>query len=198
MATCIVTEIKDHFNTSKNWPAALGVAIFGTIFGSIYYTQSGFDILDIVDHYGATFVAFNLVIFELITFCYIYGVDRLCRDIQFMLKFRPGIYWRVCWRFLTPAMIFGLVVYYYYDLYNGDDSHEWESKYPVAARYVGYLLATSALCHLPIIMIYEIYRSEGDTLSEKIKGAFSPLSTWGPRDEKLQVTYQQFMREEEM
>lgn len=195
MATCIVTEIKDHFNTNKNWPAALGVAICGVLFGSVYYTQSGFDILDLVDHYGATFVAFNLVFFELLTFCHIYGVDRLCLDIKFMLKFRPGPYWRICWRFLTPALTFGLVSYYYYDLYHGEKK-DFGSKFPDGARYAGYLLAASALCQFPIIMIYEIYRSEGDTLVEKIREAFKPLSKWGPRDEKLQLTYQQFLCEE--
>jgi solute carrier family 6 (neurotransmitter transporter, glycine) member 5/9 len=39
MTSCLVTEIKDHFHQVKNWQATLIVAIFGTIFGSIYYTQ---------------------------------------------------------------------------------------------------------------------------------------------------------------
>lgn len=191
MTSCIVTEVKDHFHSVKNWQAALGVAICGVFFGSIYYTQSGLHILDLVDYYGATFVAFNLVIFELITFCYIYGVDRLCLDIKFMLKFRPGFYWRICWRFLTPSLMAFLVLYYYYNMFFNDD----DNGFPLIARLVGYFLATSALCHLPIIMIYEIYRSDGETIVEKIKDAFSPLSNWGPRDEKLQLTYQQYLRE---
>lgn len=39
MTSCIVTEIRDHFKKVKNWQAALGVAFFGTLFGSIYLTQ---------------------------------------------------------------------------------------------------------------------------------------------------------------
>jgi solute carrier family 6 (neurotransmitter transporter, glycine) member 5/9 len=39
MTSCLVTEIKDHFHQVKNWQATLIVAIFGTFFGSIYYTQ---------------------------------------------------------------------------------------------------------------------------------------------------------------
>jgi solute carrier family 6 (neurotransmitter transporter, glycine) member 5/9 len=191
MASCIITEIKDHFRSVKNWQAALLVSLFGMCFGSIYYTQSGLSILSLVDHYGATFVAFNLVIFELCTFCYIYGVDRLCLDVQFMLKFRPSFYWRICWRFLTPALTLFLVVYYYNELFTGED----ENNFPFQAKIVGYILATSALCQLPLIMIYEIYKSDGKTLTEKIKKAFSPLSNWGPRDEKLQLTYQQYLLE---
>lgn len=191
MASCIITEIKDHFRSVKNWQAALMVAVFGMCFGSIYYTQSGMHILDLVDYYGATFVAFNLVIFELCTFCYIYGVDRLCLDVKFMLKFRPSFYFRVCWRFLTPALTAFLVGYYYYNMFTKED----KNGFPAGAKIIGYILATAALCQLPLIMIYEVYRSNGETLSEKIKEAFSPLSNWGPRDEKLNLTYRQYLRE---
>lgn len=39
------------------------------------------------------------------------GVDRLCRDIEFMINVKPGIYWRVCWAFLTPLLMFVILIY---------------------------------------------------------------------------------------
>lgn len=39
------------------------------------------------------------------------GVNRLCRDIEFMISVKPGIYWRVCWAFLTPIMMFTILIY---------------------------------------------------------------------------------------
>jgi len=38
-ASCLVTEIRDHFRIVKNWQATIGVAVFGIVCGSIYYTQ---------------------------------------------------------------------------------------------------------------------------------------------------------------
>jgi len=43
LASCLVTEIRDHFKMVKTWHAALGVAVLGTICGSIYYTQVTFN-----------------------------------------------------------------------------------------------------------------------------------------------------------
>lgn len=39
------------------------------------------------------------------------GVNRLCRDIEFMINVKPGIYWRVCWAFLTPLLMFTILIY---------------------------------------------------------------------------------------
>lgn len=167
MTSCIVTEIRDHFKKVKNWQAGLGVAICGTIFGSIYYTQSGLHILALVDYYGATFVAFNLVVFELCTFCYIYGVDRICKDIKFMLGFCPNLYWRVCWKYLTPGLMTFLVCYYYWNF--NDQKKENLGKdedYTTGSFIAGWSLALAGLIQLPAFAIYEIYRFKAPSLKE--------------------------------
>lgn len=33
------------------------------------------------------------------------GIQRFCRDIHMMLGFKPGIYFRACWLFLSPATL---------------------------------------------------------------------------------------------
>lgn len=165
MTSCIVTEIRDHFKSVKNWQAGLGVALCGTVFGSIYYTQSGLHILDLVDYYGATFIAFNLVIFELVTFCYIYGVERMCKDIQFMLGFRPSIYWRICWKYLTPGLTAFLVAYYYYDEYQKKKVMTVD-PYPTGAYIAGWCLALAGLIQLPAIAIYKVCTHDAPTLRE--------------------------------
>lgn len=113
-----------------------------------------------VDHYGATFIAFNLVIFELGTFCYIYGVERICKDIEFMLGFRPNLYWRICWKYLTPGTTAFLVAYYYWDF------HSDVAGFPIGAHLFGMLLTFVGLVQLPAIAAYQVYKSEGATLIE--------------------------------
>lgn len=191
MTSSIVTGVRDHFHSVTHWQGILGVAFIGIVCGSMYYTQSGMHLIGLVDHYGATFVVFNLVIFELGTFCYIYGVDRLCKDIKFMLGFEPGYYWTICWRYLTPASTLFLVLYYYYGLFFEDDGN----GFPLGATLFGYFLATLALSHLPLIAMYEIYRADGTNYREKFKNAFRPLPQWGPRDQKLRYEYQQYLKD---
>jgi len=33
------------------------------------------------------------------------GVDRFADDIASMIGFRPGIYWRICWKFIAPCFL---------------------------------------------------------------------------------------------
>lgn len=33
------------------------------------------------------------------------GVDRFSNDIQQMTGFKPGLYWRLCWKFVSPAFL---------------------------------------------------------------------------------------------
>lgn len=184
----ITTAIQDNFKCVKNWQAALCVAIYGIISGSIYYTQSGQEILGLVDDYGVTFVTFNLAILEIVTFCYIYGVERILTDVKFMLGFTPGMYWQVCWKYLTPIFLIVLLIYDYVMKALSDS----ESEYPLGARLFGYALAALALIHLPLVMIIECCNSEGENWNEKIKKAFSPLPDWGPSgNKKLLAKYQE-------
>lgn len=67
--------------------------------------------LNLVDHFGGTFLVFILAIFELMGVFWIYGLDNICDDVEFMLNRRPGQYWRICWVFITP--IFMLIIFVY-------------------------------------------------------------------------------------
>ncbi len=34
------------------------------------------------------------------------GVNRFCGDLEAMLGFRPGIFWRLCWCCISPVFLF--------------------------------------------------------------------------------------------
>lgn len=61
-------------------------------------------ILDIVDFFGAQWVAFVFAIAELIAVFYVYGTNRFGKDIEFMLGFQPGIYWTACWKIIVSIL----------------------------------------------------------------------------------------------
>ncbi|KAG5669729.1 hypothetical protein PVAND_000024 [Polypedilum vanderplanki] len=190
MMSCIMTVIRDRFKKVKNWHAALGFAIFGTLCGSIYMTPGGQSVLKLVDYYGASFIAFVLAIAELYTFSYIYGVDRFCKDIEFMLGFRPNIYWRTCWRFITPGLMSIILAYTLFTLEPLQDNG---ADYPQIAYIIGWCISALGLIQLPAFAIFAICKQKGDNLWEKIKGAFSPMHKWGPRDPATNAKYKEFL-----
>jgi solute carrier family 6 (neurotransmitter transporter, glycine) member 5/9 len=83
----------------------------GFSIGIVYVTPGGQYILTLVDFFGAGFIAFVLAIGELAAISWIYGVDRFCHDIEFMLGFRPNFYWRWCWRVVTPGLMIIILLY---------------------------------------------------------------------------------------
>lgn len=135
MASCIMTVIRDRFPQVKCWKVVLGIAFVGVTVGCIYTTpvriifndsfiyllltiivflQGGQFLINFLDFYGASFVALIMAIVELLTVSWIYGVDRLCKDIEFMLGRKTGLYWRICWGFITPGTMIGILGYFIY------------------------------------------------------------------------------------
>lgn len=39
-------------------------------------------------------------------------MNRLCRDVEFMIGHRPGAYWRLCWGFITPVFMLIILIYF--------------------------------------------------------------------------------------
>lgn len=49
--------------------------------------------------------------FDVCIYCLLAGVNRLCRDIEFMSGRRTGLYWRLCWGLITPAVMITILLY---------------------------------------------------------------------------------------
>lgn len=86
--------------------------------------------LNLVDHFGTSFIAFVLAIAELVAIGWIYGVDRFCRDTEFMSGRNPGLYWRICWGILTPSL---MVVIFFYTFVTYTPLTYKQYSYPEAA-----------------------------------------------------------------
>lgn len=64
-----------------------------------------------IDFYGVSFVALVLAVPELITFGWIYGVERLCLDIKFMRNVETSLYFRLTWRIVSPLLMLTILIY---------------------------------------------------------------------------------------
>lgn len=67
--------------------------------------------LTLVDEYGGVFLVLGLAIFEIVTIVWIYGLENICLDIEFMTKRHVGFYWRICWGIITPLCMIFLFLY---------------------------------------------------------------------------------------
>ena len=65
----------------------------------------------LVDALGGGMVIFALAILEMVGVSWIYGLLRIIRDVNFMLKRKIGIYWMFCWGFFIPLALSGIFAY---------------------------------------------------------------------------------------
>ncbi|XP_023170220.1 sodium-dependent nutrient amino acid transporter 1 isoform X2 [Drosophila hydei] len=195
MTSCTVTAIRDRFPNFKQWQCSLLIAVVSFGIGLIYITPGGQYMLTLVDFFGASMIALVLGIAELYTIGWIYGTDRLCKDIEFMLGRKVGLYWRLCWGVFTPLIMTIILIYFYatYEplIYNNQ-------PFPTWAYGVGWTITAFGVMQLPLWMLVAIIREPGNTLGEKIRGAFRPKKNWGPSDPLLREQYNKQIEHELM
>lgn len=170
--------------------------------------------ISIVDFFGAQWVAFIFAIAELLAVFYIYGTDRFCKDIEFMLGFRPGFYWRACWKvvvstipsnrktkslitnlfiFQTPLIMISILIFTLNGFELPKDNNE--KNFPTIVYVFGWSLTTLCLIQFPIFAFVSIIKQKGNKFMEQVKKAFQPLNNWGPQDPKISIRYNNYLNE---
>lgn len=190
MTSCTMTAIRDNFTKIPTWLCALVISIIGFCIGLCYVTPGGQFIVNLVDEFGATMICLILGIAELLCIGWIYGVDRICKDAEFMIGKNPSIYWRICWGIVTPLIMTVILIYklalYTLPTYN-------KTVYPDWAYAIGFTITAVGILQVPLWALYAIKKQNGNTIWEKITGAFNPQVNWGPRDPHLLEQYKKMI-----
>lgn len=133
MTMVMVNVVQDKFPTLKHWQMVVPIATAQFLCGLIYLTpvsilmqnhftswsyrqqinlQGGQHILNLIDFYGVSFVALVLAVPELITFGWIYGIERLCLDMKFMRNVETSSYYRLTWTIVAPLLMLTILIYH--------------------------------------------------------------------------------------
>ncbi|EDL37057.1 sodium-dependent neutral amino acid transporter B(0)AT3 isoform 6 [Mus musculus] len=119
----VITPLLDMGILPKGIPKEVMTAICFTL-------QSGGYWLEIFDSFAASL---NLIIFafmEVVGVIHIYGMKRFCDDIEWMTGRRPGLYWQVTWRVVSPMLLFGIFLSYIVLLIQTPPSYKaWNPQY---------------------------------------------------------------------
>ena len=68
-------------------------------------------ILEIVDYFGGGYILFLMALIETVGVCWLYGLKRFVRDIEFMLGIRLSIYWKITWAYIAPGVLLSIFAY---------------------------------------------------------------------------------------
>ncbi|TDG44561.1 hypothetical protein AWZ03_009033 [Drosophila navojoa] len=188
MVSCLTTVLKEQFTQLKQWHIVVFISITGYLLGLLYITPGGQFVLNLLDFFGATFVALVLAIFELVAIGWVYGVKRVCRDAEFMLGIKTSIYYRICWAVITPLLMLSILVYMLV-LYEPLKYKDY--TYQSGVYVFGWGLSAFGVGQLLIWAVPAVRRQPVELgLWVRIRKAFEPLPNWGPADPKTLKRYQ--------
>eukprot|EP00079_Xenopus_tropicalis_P012744 XP_002940131.2 PREDICTED: sodium-dependent proline transporter [Xenopus tropicalis] len=179
----IVTAITDEFPyylrpKKAVFSAIICVALF--LLGLILATDGGMYWLVLLDDYSAGFGLLVIVITFGLSVSRVYGIKNFCRDIQMMLGFKPGLYFKACWIFLSPVTLMCLLAY---SILKYQPSQYGSYKFPLWSEALGILMGLLSCMMIPIGMLVAILKEEG-SLWERIRQASRPAMDWGPSMEE--------------
>ncbi|XP_065082711.1 sodium-dependent dopamine transporter isoform X2 [Ochlerotatus camptorhynchus] len=156
----IITALSDEFPKIGRNREIFVACLFSLYFvvGLASCTQGGFYFFQLLDRYAAGYSILIAVLFEAIAVSWIYGTERFCEDIRDMIGFAPGMYWRVCWKFLAPLFLLFIIIYGlvgYVPL-----SYE-DYIYPTWANVLGWCIAGSSMIMIPLVAFYKLIVTPG-------------------------------------
>uniref|UniRef100_A0A8C8WLY0 Solute carrier family 6 member 18 n=1 Tax=Panthera leo TaxID=9689 RepID=A0A8C8WLY0_PANLE len=129
----IITPLLDMGVTHRFVPKEVltGLACLVCFLSAICFTlQSGNYWLEIFDNYAAPLNLMVFAFFEVVGVAYVYGVQRFSDDIESMTGRRPGLYWQVTWKVVSPLLLLTIFVAYVATLARTPLSYKaWDTQY---------------------------------------------------------------------
>lgn len=62
--------------------------------------------LQLFDWYAASISVILICLVEIVIVGWIYGIHNFVRDVEFMIGHRVEWCWIVCWKYITPTILF--------------------------------------------------------------------------------------------
>ncbi|XP_070192957.1 sodium- and chloride-dependent taurine transporter-like [Littorina saxatilis] len=109
-------------------------------------------------------------VLEVIVVGWVYGADRFLDDIEAMIGRRPSNWWKVCWKFVVPICLVGLILWRLVDK---------GSKGADIINVCGWMMAFSPLFAVTFAMLYQLCRRPMvEPWPAKFQALLTPNGKW--------------------
>jgi len=148
------------------------------LIGLMFVTPGGQFMVAFMVYYGSSFILYLICMVEVTAISWFYGVNNFIRDLEYILGFKIGWYWKICWGGVIPIGLFAILIYTFATV--KALTHN-DTEYPVSATVCGWLLAAFAASLLPIFGVRAALKASGFTFMDKLRASVRPAEKWGPR-----------------
>lgn len=152
------------------------------IFSLIFAHGAGSYIFQLMDSFAGNYTLLIIAFCECISVSYVYGLRRFADDIELMTGSRPGIYWMLCWKFISPLAMLTILFASFMELINEGSSYPaWQAEkgitetkeWPHWCIFVAVCLIGVAIIWIPLVAICRLF---GITIVEQTDPAWFPES----------------------
>ncbi|XP_015980144.2 sodium-dependent dopamine transporter [Rousettus aegyptiacus] len=168
----VVTGLTDEFQLLHRHRElfTLFIVLVTFLLSLFCVTNGGIYVFTLLDHFAAgTSILFGVLI-EAIGVAWLYGVWRFSDDIKQMTGRRPSLYWRLCWKFVSPCFLLFVVVV---SVATSRPPRYGDYVFPEWANALGWAVAASSMCLVPVYAAYKLCSLPG-SLREKVAYAITP------------------------
>jgi len=181
IVTTVISTIVDSspklLNRRLQCTAAL--CIFAFLIGLPLCSGAGMYILQLLDNYVATWSIVIICIMECLVISFVYGPDRLLKEIEFMTGSRPSIVWKYCWIMISPLTLLFILISMFVRHAKGKGSSYDSYEYPKWADSLGLFISFLSVMFIPIAAVAQIIMGEG-SLRRRLSALLCESNDWGP------------------
>ncbi|ESO97683.1 hypothetical protein LOTGIDRAFT_104165, partial [Lottia gigantea] len=164
---CVLSALTDEFprylRTHKgSYSFRITVMVTSFLLGLPMICKGGIHLLNLVDYSVGGFPLLVIGFLELFVLNWIYGYDRFAENIEMMIGFKPQIYWKICWKYVSPiaVMVTILCNMILYKEPTFDDK-----PYPSWAVALGWLISLFPIVVVPVWALFKYCTEGGFTVS---------------------------------
>lgn len=161
----VVTGVADEFpkTVGKHRELfVLGLLSVSFLLSLATTTYGGIYMVTLMETYATGTAIMTVVLLEAIAVSWYYGIDRVSHDIRSMIRTSPGIYWTVCWKYISPLFLMFMIVM---SFLSTPELEHGNYKFPEWSKGLGWTITLSSLSLVPA---YAIYR----TITKRRKKSF--------------------------
>uniref|UniRef100_A0AAY4DB69 Transporter n=1 Tax=Denticeps clupeoides TaxID=299321 RepID=A0AAY4DB69_9TELE len=112
----VVVPLQDLNILPKTWPKEVFTGLtclVSFVIALTFSQQSGSYWVALFDTFAGSVPLLIIAFFEMIGVVMIYGMDRFCKDIEFMIGHKPNIFWRTSWMVISPLIVLTIFLAYF-------------------------------------------------------------------------------------
>ncbi|XP_076032383.1 sodium-dependent dopamine transporter-like [Oratosquilla oratoria] len=179
---CVITGMLDEIRQTFGFKNVRREVFTALVVGSSFlvsianFCQGGMYMFHWLDTYAAGISLLCSAMFEAVAVSWFYGLRRFRDDIAHMLGFRPRLYWRICWKFVSPIFILITMVIGAISMASAPLQYKGHVPYtyPSWAESLGWVITSSSMLMIPLWMVIVIIQQPG-SLSQKLALSITPL-----------------------